>query len=68
MKLIRNIESLVAFVGKAAGMLNLILIAVIVIDISLRTLFSLTGAWVIELESFSCWAFPMRYNRTGTFG
>jgi TRAP-type mannitol/chloroaromatic compound transport system permease small subunit len=50
MKLIRNIESLVAFVGKAAGMLNLLLIAVIVIDISLRALFSLTGAWVIELE------------------
>lgn len=50
MKLIRNIESLVAFVGKAAGLLNLLLIALIVIDVSLRALFSLTGAWVIELE------------------
>jgi len=50
MKLIRNIESLVAFVGKAAGFLNLMLIALIVIDVSLRALFSLTGAWVIELE------------------
>ncbi len=50
MKLIRNIESLVAFVGKAAGLLNLFLIALIVIDVSLRAVFSLTGAWVIELE------------------
>ncbi len=50
MKLIRNIESFVAFVGKAAGLLNLLLIVLIVIDVSLRTVFSLTGAWVIELE------------------
>lgn len=50
MKLISYIERLVEFIGKAAGYLNLVLIAVIVIDISLRALFSLTGAWVIELE------------------
>lgn len=50
MKLVRIIESIVAFAGKVAGYLNLVLIAVIVVDITLRTLFSLTGAWVIELE------------------
>ncbi|OAV45207.1 TRAP transporter small permease subunit [Lewinella sp. 4G2] len=50
MRTVRAIESLVAFVGKAAGYLNLMLIAVIVIDVGLRTIFSLTGAWVIELE------------------
>lgn len=50
MKFIRSIESFVAFIGKGAGYLNLLLIAVIVIDVSLRSLFSLTGAWVIELE------------------
>ena len=45
-----NIEKLVAFVGKAAGYLNLVLIVLIVVDVTLRTLFSLTGAWVVELE------------------
>lgn len=50
MKFINLIERLVATVGKYAGYLNLLLIAVIVIDVSLRALFSLTGAWVIELE------------------
>lgn len=50
MKAIRTIENLVAAVGKGAGYLNLLLIAVIVIDISMRALFSLTQAWVIELE------------------
>ncbi|MEM6772416.1 MAG: TRAP transporter small permease subunit, partial [Bacteroidota bacterium] len=50
MKLINSIESLVEAIGKGAGYLNLLLIAVIVIDITLRALFSLTGAWVIELE------------------
>jgi TRAP-type mannitol/chloroaromatic compound transport system permease small subunit len=50
MRLISSIEALVAAVGKFAGYLNLVLIAVIVVDISLRFLFSLTGAWVIELE------------------
>lgn len=47
---IASSEALVAFIGKAAGYLNLMLIAVIVIDVALRTIFSLTGAWVIELE------------------
>lgn len=50
MKLINSIESLVEAIGRGAGYINLLLIAVIVIDISLRALFSLTGAWVIELE------------------
>ncbi|NJC25027.1 TRAP transporter small permease subunit [Neolewinella antarctica] len=49
-KTIKTIEALVEFIGKAAGYFNLMLIAVIVIDVALRTLFSLTGAWVIELE------------------
>ncbi|MBC6994649.1 TRAP transporter small permease subunit [Lewinella lacunae] len=30
--------------------MNLVLIVLIVVDVSLRALFSLTGAWVIELE------------------
>lgn len=50
MKLINSIENLVAAIGKGAGYLNLLLIAVIVIDISMRALFSFTQAWVIELE------------------
>ena len=50
MKVIDSIENLVEAIGKGAGYLNLLLIAVIVIDISLRALFSLTYAWVIELE------------------
>ncbi len=50
MKLIRGIEKAVEKIGKGASYLNLLLIAVIIIDISLRALFSLTGAWVIELE------------------
>lgn len=50
MKLINAIENFVEAIGKGASYLNLLLIAVIVIDISLRALFSLTGAWVIELE------------------
>ena len=47
---LQTLEAFVAAVGKAASYLNLMLIAVIVIDVALRTLFSLTGAWVIELE------------------
>ena len=50
MRTAQHIESLIAFIGKAAGYLNLMLIAVVVIDVGLRTLFALTGAWVIELE------------------
>lgn len=45
-----SLEQFIAAIGKAAGYLNLMLIAVIVIDVALRTLFSITGAWVIELE------------------
>ena len=48
--LIDNIENFVARIGKAAGYLNLILIVLIVVDVALRGLFSLTGAWVIEAE------------------
>ena len=48
--IIRSIESVVAGLGRTAGYLNLVLIVVIVVDIVLRALFSLTEAWVIELE------------------
>ena len=47
---LQSAENFIAFIGKAAGYLNLMLIAIIVIDVALRTLFSLTGAWVIEME------------------
>lgn len=50
MRLIQHIETSVAFAGKAGGLLNLLLIALIVVDVALRSFFSLTGAWVIELE------------------
>ena len=39
-----------ALIGKAAGWLNIVLIAVVVVDVLLRWFFSLTAAWVIELE------------------
>jgi len=48
--LITNIEALVARLGKVAGYLNLVLIVLIVVDVALRSLFSLTGAWVVEAE------------------
>ncbi|MEO0733163.1 MAG: TRAP transporter small permease subunit, partial [Bacteroidota bacterium] len=48
--LIDNIEALIARIGKTAGYLNLVLIVLIVVDVALRGLFSLTGAWVIEAE------------------
>lgn len=41
---------LIARIGRAAGLLNLLLVAVVVIDVFLRWAFSLTAAWVIELE------------------
>ena len=50
MMLVFAIEKVVAVVGRFAGYLNLLLIAVIIVDVTLRALFSLTGAWVIELE------------------
>ncbi|MDN3634521.1 TRAP transporter small permease subunit [Neolewinella lacunae] len=49
-KFIRSVERLIGLLGKGAGYLNLVLIVLIVVDVSLRALFSLTGAWVIELE------------------
>lgn len=48
--IITQIENLIAKIGKAAGYLNLMLIVLIVVDVALRSLFSLTGAWVIEAE------------------
>ncbi len=50
MRVITIIESVVAWVGKAAGYLNLLLILVIVVDVSLRALFDQTSAWVGELS------------------
>jgi TRAP-type mannitol/chloroaromatic compound transport system permease small subunit len=50
MKLGALIESFIAWIGKAAGYLNLVLIFVIVVDVSLRALFDQTAAWVGELS------------------
>lgn len=50
MKAIRTIEKFIAWIGKAAGYLNLLLILVIVVDVSLRALFDQTAAWVGELS------------------
>lgn len=44
------IERVVSFLGRAAGLLNLLLIVLVVADVLLRWFFSLTAAWVIELE------------------
>lgn len=44
------VEKLVAWLGRAAGLLNLALIAVIVIDVLLRALLDQTAAWVGELS------------------
>ena len=49
-RLVNGIEGLVAWLGRAAGYLNLVLIMLVVVDVLLRWLFSLTAAWVIELE------------------
>ncbi len=43
-------ESLIARIGTLAGWLNLPLIALMVLDVILRKLFSVTATWVIELE------------------
>ena len=48
--MIARIDALVAWIGRAAGLLNLVLIAVVIVDVFLRWTFSLTAAWVIELE------------------
>lgn len=50
MRSLRIIESVVAAVGRGAGWLNLLLIAVIVADVLLRALFDQTAAWVGELS------------------
>ncbi|CAH1000235.1 hypothetical protein LEM8419_01384 [Neolewinella maritima] len=49
-RLIHHVERLVAYLGTAAGYLNLVLIVLVVVDVFLRWTFSLTAAWVIELE------------------
>ena len=49
-RLVHGIEAVVTWLGRWAGYLNLILIALVVVDVLLRWLFSLTAAWVIELE------------------
>ena len=47
---VHSIDRLVGWVGRAVGWLNLALIVVVVVDVLLRWFFSLTAAWVIELE------------------
>ena len=49
-RLVHLTERLVAFLGQAAGLLNLVLIAVIVVDVLLRAVFDQTAAWVGELS------------------
>ncbi|PPK86426.1 TRAP-type mannitol/chloroaromatic compound transport system permease small subunit [Neolewinella xylanilytica] len=44
------IDRLVASIGRAVGWLNVLLIVIVVVDVLLRWFFSLTAAWVIELE------------------
>lgn len=44
------VETLVGRLGRAAGLLNIVLVVVVVVDVLLRWFFSLTAAWVIELE------------------
>ena len=44
------IDRFVAALGRGAGWLNVVLIVVVVADVLLRWFFSLTAAWVIELE------------------
>ena len=47
---VHHIDRLVAAIGRGAGYLNVVLIAVVITDVGLRWCFSLTAAWVIELE------------------
>ena len=49
-RLVLGIEAVVTWLGRWAGYLNLVLIVLVVVDVLLRWLFSLTAAWVIELE------------------
>lgn len=47
---VHHIERLVSVLGRTAGLLNILLIVLVVADVLLRWFFSLTAAWVIELE------------------
>ena len=47
---VRAIDRLVGGIGRSVGWLNVVLIVVVVVDVLLRWFFSLTAAWVIELE------------------
>ncbi|WP_246050204.1 TRAP transporter small permease subunit [Neolewinella litorea] len=49
-QLVHLIDRVIAAIGRAAGLLNLLLIVLVVVDVLLRWFFSLTAAWVIELE------------------
>lgn len=49
-RLVKSLERLVQSIGRGAGYLNVLLIGLIVVDVFLRAAFSLTSAWVIELE------------------
>ncbi len=49
-RLVDYINALVRGLGRAAGLLNLGLIVLVVVDVLLRWSFSQTAAWVIELE------------------
>ena len=48
--MVRAIDRLVGGIGRSVGWLNVVLIVVVVVDVLLRWFFSLTAAWVIELE------------------
>ena len=48
--LVHHIEHIVSVLGRGAGLLNLVLIVLVVADVLLRWFFSITAAWVIELE------------------
>lgn len=48
--LVHHIERIVSALGRIAGLLNLVLIVLVVTDVLLRWFFSVTAAWVIELE------------------
>ena len=48
--LTKSLEDLVRLIGVGASYLNVLLIGIIIVDVFLRATFSLTSAWVIELE------------------
>ncbi len=49
-RLVTFIDAVVSWIGRAAGLLNLVLIVLVVVDVVLRWSLSQTAAWVIELE------------------